>query len=81
MKDKIKKQVIKDYKNTFGIPDVPTKNLGKDDLMLIEWATSLVKNLALFDVIPSFYCYNDCSGQKRCKSICDSCKDVERLTK
>mgnify|MGYP003651696542 CR=1 FL=1 len=31
-------------------------------------------------VRPSFYCYNGCSGKEQCKSICDSCKDVEKLT-
>lgn len=40
----------------------------------------IIKQLSICGVVKSFYCYNGCSGKGQCKSICDSCKNVEKLT-
>ena len=39
-----RKQIIKDYKNHFGLQDIPFRNLGSGDKAIIEWAEDLVKN-------------------------------------
>lgn len=72
MKKITKRQIIKDYKNHFGIQDIPFKNLGKGDKEIIEWAEDLVKNLALYGVVKSL---NDKPTQTFDEFVTGICKN------
>ena len=39
----------------------------------------LVKNLAIHDVVKSFYCASELYEDKKCKNQCDSCIDLKKL--
>ena len=42
-----RKQIIKHHKAHFGIQDIPFKDLGSSDKLMIKWAEDLVKNCSI----------------------------------
>ncbi|MFV9552586.1 hypothetical protein [Algibacter sp. PT7-4] len=42
-------------------------------------ATEIVKNLAIHDVVKSFYCASELYEDKKCKNQCDSCIALKKL--